>query len=386
MDPLDERGLVEENLGPALLAVAWVFAAIAFVVVASRYYVRLRIVQEHRLRVDDWLILITYVLAICNSCFCTISVHYGLGRHVQFLEPQQVLFAIKYVYLCEFFSIMSPGIGRISYAFLLLEIIPPTLWRKRFLWSIISAQFVVDVGCIIVSFSQCQPIEGFWEGGPNAHCWPAIIQEYAGFFQGSVCSLVDLLLAGFPASLFWSLKMKVSTKVSLSFLMGLGVFAMICSIIKTIQLRAIAEKDDPTYGMCVLAIWWTLEAYMVLIAASIPTLRPLTNRAYPSQTRSGGILSNTSKSHNLSHLRSQRKEAETSGNNDYPFMDLPSKANSRVSDDEIINVIGRDDRSETGSGVDILNSLRPSTAARENSVRNYAIEKDMSASGSYDKP
>lgn len=50
---------------------------------------------------------------------------------------------------------------------------------------------------------------------------------------------------------------------------------MIASIIKTVQLRAITAKADITYAMAQLAIWWTLEAYLVIIATSIPTLRPI---------------------------------------------------------------------------------------------------------------
>lgn len=55
---------------------------------------------------------------------------------------------------------------------------------------------------------------------------------------------------------------------------------MIASITKTIQLQAITAKADITYAMAHLATWWTLEAYLVIIATSIPTLRPImsTNR------------------------------------------------------------------------------------------------------------
>ena len=94
------------------------------------------------------------------------------------------MYSIKWVYLCEFFSIMSPGFGRISFAFLLLELTPPVKWRRRFLLTIIAIQFIVDVGTVIISFSQCRPIAGFWNPHIQAHCWPPKVQEYTGFFQG----------------------------------------------------------------------------------------------------------------------------------------------------------------------------------------------------------
>jgi hypothetical protein len=79
---------------------------------------------------------------------------------------------------------MAPCFGRISYAMLLLQLVPPSKWPKRLLWSIISIQFVVDLGTVIVSFAQCQPIYEFWGPNTKAHCWNPKVQQYTGYFQG----------------------------------------------------------------------------------------------------------------------------------------------------------------------------------------------------------
>lgn len=47
------------TLGAAVVAVAWVFGIFAVVVVAARFYARMRIVRK--LFVDDYIILITLV-------------------------------------------------------------------------------------------------------------------------------------------------------------------------------------------------------------------------------------------------------------------------------------------------------------------------------------
>jgi hypothetical protein len=49
-----------DDLGPAVVIVAWVFAALAAVVVGTRLFVRLRIVPR-TLRLDDYIILLTLV-------------------------------------------------------------------------------------------------------------------------------------------------------------------------------------------------------------------------------------------------------------------------------------------------------------------------------------
>jgi len=89
---------------------------------------------------------------------------------------------------------------------------------------------------------------------------------------------------------------------------------MIASIIKTIELRAITAKDDATYAMAKLAIWWTLEASLVLIAASIPTLRPIIKSATGNScTRSGiskpSAINSLAISNRLRTTKSSRSKA-----------------------------------------------------------------------------
>ncbi|KAI1455341.1 hypothetical protein F4805DRAFT_476876 [Annulohypoxylon moriforme] len=263
------------DLGPTVVAVSWAFAAISTIIVIARFYVRLRIVRF--LTIDDYIIAVTLALALGNSAFLTISTSWGLGQHIEALksQPTHKMYAIKWVYLSEFFSILSSGFGRISFAFLLLGLMPPKKIQRRFLWAIICVQFVVDIGTVIIGLAQCQPLNGYWDPNVGASCWPRAVQQYAGYFQSSVCCLVDFVLALFPTSLFWNLKMGLKQKFPLSFMMGLCIFAMVASMVRAIYLRSLAETYDATYAMARLAIWWTLEAYLVLLAVSIPTLRPI---------------------------------------------------------------------------------------------------------------
>ena len=58
-------------------------------------------------------------------------------------------------------------------------------------------------------------------------------------------------------------------------LLGLSFFAMIACIVKTFELRVLGTRDDFTFNSYSFIIWLTVENYVVIIAASIPTLRPL---------------------------------------------------------------------------------------------------------------
>lgn len=108
------------------------------------------------------------------------------------LSEEGIMHSVKWVYLCEFFSIMSPGIGRIAYASLLLGLLPPIKWRSRMLWSLIWIQFIVDIATVIISFSQCRPISKFWNNSIPGSCWPPKVQQNTGYFQGGE-RLFDIL-------------------------------------------------------------------------------------------------------------------------------------------------------------------------------------------------
>ncbi|CAG9998314.1 unnamed protein product [Clonostachys byssicola] len=266
-----------EDLQPAVLSVAWVFASLSLAVVVARLWIRTQVVRQ--VRIDDYLIIFTMVsallpsfafglmLSLGNSAFLSVSARYALGKHIETVltNPLYISYTLKYVFLCEFFAIMCPCFGRISFALMLLSLLPPNKVSRRILQFIIAIAFIVDLSTVIISFTQCRPIEAFWDMRPNPDCWPKTVQQYTGFFQGSLGSAVDLTLACFPASLFWNLKMAWKQKAALSSIMGLGILyalidshehrrgpdsyeysAMIASIIKTIQLQAITATEDIT--------------------------------------------------------------------------------------------------------------------------------------------
>ncbi|KAJ2990678.1 hypothetical protein NUW58_g2640 [Xylaria curta] len=320
-----------QGLGIAVVSIAWIFPALTGAILVARLYVRSVVLR--RLGVDDFIIFIAFAIAIADSTFVTISAYWGLGQHIADLQsqPQHIVLAVKYVFLCLFFSILSPGFGRISYAFLLLSLVPPTMHRRRFLWGIITLQFIIDVVTVITGISECRPLEKFWDPSVEGECWPRSVQQTVGTVQGSICSVVDLILALFPASLFWKMNMKLKQKISLSIFMGLGIFSMIASIVKTIELQALTTTADPTCkrpkfnrrfmanhprmkdDFASLAIWWTIEAYLVLIAVSIPTLGPII------ATRSDALTNISPAEAFINTFNSKKKADPETPKNDRPY-------------------------------------------------------------------
>ncbi|KAL2786493.1 hypothetical protein BJX66DRAFT_312641 [Aspergillus keveii] len=72
----------------------------------------------------------------------------------------------------------------------------------------------------------------------------------------------------------------LQTKIGLSVIMGLGVAASIFASFKTVQLRWIADAEDPTYSLGQVALWHYTELWSVLICGSIPPIHILFRVAY----------------------------------------------------------------------------------------------------------
>ena len=64
-------------------------------------------------------------------------------------------------------------------------------------------------------------------------------------------------------------------KVGLAGLMGLGVFAGACAIKKTLKIPELTARSDFTWETVDLLIWTGSEVFTIVLAACIPTIRPL---------------------------------------------------------------------------------------------------------------
>lgn len=88
-------------------------------------------------------------------------------------------------------------------------------------------------------------------------------------------AFMDLALALLPITIIWNLQLDWHKKVGLSILMGFGVFAFICAVIKTTKLPELNARGDLTFITVSLWMWTANETHVIILAASIPTLRPL---------------------------------------------------------------------------------------------------------------
>jgi hypothetical protein len=132
------------------------------------------------------------------------------------------------------------------------------------------------VACLGTLVFSCVPPSASWRPELKATAKCFTIGEFTavGLFNSAINAFTDLAFATLPIPLVLQLQVNTRSKLSLCAILCLGIFACIASLVKiTYQVRILSEPDGLRYNM--FNIWNAVELFIGIIAACLPTLRPL---------------------------------------------------------------------------------------------------------------
>lgn len=151
--------------------------------------------------------------------------------------------------------------------------------------------FLVAWGITLVTYLAmiCLPINKLWDPLADGHC----IDFVPAFFAPAVINMItDFSIFILPLPAIRQLQLPLRQKIILSFILCLGLFTCIISIVRLSTLDAAATSADTTWDNTGAALWSYLELTVAIMAACLPTLRPFVNRFFPklmaSSSRNGG--------------------------------------------------------------------------------------------------
>ncbi|KAJ5712796.1 hypothetical protein N7493_009264 [Penicillium malachiteum] len=263
-----QASYMEETRAPVVQGVMWVMAIVPLIFVGMRLYVR--IFLKHIFGWDDFIIIIATGFLIAYAAVCQAATNVGLGRHLTFVEenPDNLISVALLCDIGEALAILACTLGKTSFAVTLLRIVVKR-WMIIVLWFVIVTMNLVNVLTALFVFVQCKDPRHLWN--------PAIpSKSYSG--------AQDFVLALLPWTIVWNLQMRRKEKLGVAFAMSLGVFAGAASIVKTTYLVALSAKADFTWELAPLLYWAAVEDGLAITAASIPALKPLLMRIFPSSS------------------------------------------------------------------------------------------------------
>lgn len=268
-----------DNRGPLLLRVVWALLGLSMIILGLRLWAKFE--KTRRLYYDDALMLIAVLLGIGHAVDITLAVRHGFGRHIGHLSIPQIEETMKYGAWSLLPGFLSVMFGRISFCCTVLFL---TRTDPRMpTWPIhasIALQVLVNCLGVILFYVQCgRNLDTFWtitkQINYEEYCWDPEVQTKYQYVMGSFNTVTDFFLAVLPAILIEHTRLSRKSKIGLAFLLCLSILAMAASIVKTYEAKVLSQVTDYSYNLVLFVIWISIELNIVIIAASVPFIRPL---------------------------------------------------------------------------------------------------------------
>ncbi|KAF2448431.1 hypothetical protein P171DRAFT_353734 [Karstenula rhodostoma CBS 690.94] len=265
-------GRANVNQGPILLGLGGALLFISILLLAARLWSRLQPVC--RLKIDDWTVLTATILATVQYCLLIVSVLNGLGRRTLSVPAARRSSAMRYLFISQVFWYWSVTLVKLSVALLLLRLKQTRPWRF-FLYLIMSIAISAAIVQTCFQFLQCRPFSVFWDprGFRSAVCFRRSIIDGNIIVFSSIQVALDIIFSFIPIMFVRKLKLPRREKVFMCVLMGLGLFASIAAIVRTLMLQEYYITPDTFRSSVAITLYAVLEQHLALMAATVPTLK-----------------------------------------------------------------------------------------------------------------
>ncbi|GJC91417.1 integral membrane protein [Colletotrichum higginsianum] len=119
---------------------------------------------------------------------------------------------------------------------------------------------------------MCVPVAAFWDESVEGRCIDLLTSWYV---MAGVNLVADFVMFSMPIPVINSLQLPRRQKRMLFFVFGLGFLTCIISVYRLQTLRVAAHTEDPYWDNVDAATWSFLEVTIGILAACLPTLRPI---------------------------------------------------------------------------------------------------------------
>ncbi|KAI4222596.1 MAG: hypothetical protein LQ349_007600 [Xanthoria aureola] len=290
----------DHNRAAEVHTFTWVMVTISIIFVLGRMYSRSNLTKD--VWWDDWL--------------CPTHVMYYLNR-------LQLSHAGELNAISRSLCVVGIRIGKISVAFLIERFAGPSRWRRWLLRSISINIAVSAIITVTLFYVQCQPVRAVWDKSlvkaGKAKCWdPVPLNKYVlpsaieflcpldgPFFDGTTkvesshCQYVHLYdghVKAFDEAIIFQIFALLNRSAGYWAFLDFALATIPVDIIWKLQLSrkkkvGLVYFCPPVSWTTELLMWGGIEMNVIIVAACIPTLRPLVlvllGRPSGSQYRNG---------------------------------------------------------------------------------------------------
>ncbi|KAF1923839.1 uncharacterized protein M421DRAFT_302964 [Didymella exigua CBS 183.55] len=279
LPPLQPQGL---SLG--IVAVSILLAIITLLVACLRIWVRLGLLTglTRVWKTEDYLFVLALVPFIPSVVWAIIAVHYGVGlRDADLPSSLYAVRAGEYIVYWEVMYFVSSTLIKSAIGFTCIRIDQ----RKRVTYPVLLNIFIMWLTAalaLMFVFVNCRPLAATWNPALGT-CQQMISLETVSYIVSAVQALTDWVSAFVPCYIVSKLQMPRRTKITIVFILGLGILASIATIIRLPYLKYYNTAKYPKdflFHVGVIVMCSNAECSLGIIACSLPPLRKLLKMFY----------------------------------------------------------------------------------------------------------
>ncbi|KAL4900222.1 hypothetical protein BDW74DRAFT_162298 [Aspergillus multicolor] len=260
--------------GPTVTGIAVAFAVITVFVLLLRLFARLYVLKKFG--VDDGLIIFACGFSWAFSAVTVVAVNHGLGKHREDVADSEMVTYSFNVWLSSMFYLACLGFVKTSVCWFYTRLGDKFLRRMSYImFTIILCQATANV---LTAAFQCRPVAKAWDTSIQGTCVNINVFYLA---NAALNILTDLLTYTLPVRVIFKLQMPRKQKIALIFILCLGLFACVSSIIRITYIPAMLTSPDATWAISGAMYWSAIEINIGILAASIPSFKAIASRFLP---------------------------------------------------------------------------------------------------------
>ncbi|SCO87566.1 uncharacterized protein FRV6_11693 [Fusarium oxysporum] len=171
-----------------------------------------------------------------------------------------------------------------SFAVLYLRLLPGHVSRRmnQLLLTVLAAEGFEETMVVIF---HCKPVDKAWNPQKEGTCLNLKLFYYISF---SIKFVTDVCLFIQPIPAVWKLQLSKAKRLGAILMLSLGLFVCIIAIIRVSFISQL--RTDVTKDLVIPMIWSQVEVSVLVVCASIPSLRPFL-QCFPAVSKALGLSS-----------------------------------------------------------------------------------------------
>ncbi|KAI9792156.1 MAG: hypothetical protein M1816_002696 [Peltula sp. TS41687] len=271
--------LAEDKRNGPRIGIA-IIISIVYVVLALRFYARY---ISRSAGPDDYLMGVAAVVSVATIAMCIHVINLGAGRHMEALSPPELARLYKSLVGLQLIYHINLWVCRISGIAFYSRLCKNAGRSSMYMWMAFAFVTAVALAQFLILGLQCIPLKALWRDGPG-QC----LTQYAVFIStASMTIICDSLVLLIPLRIIWGLKMNPKRKLVLGFVLLIGAFAVITSVVRITKMIPAVTKKDNTWYLSTVIFWSVIEMGSAIIALSTPALKPLFGKWMSDDTPQG---------------------------------------------------------------------------------------------------